>query len=56
MKKSVEQEYNSLEIQRMGLASCRDGLRRDEENNEEDGEEDGEEDDEEDGEDDRKKL
>ena len=40
MKRSVEQEYH---IQRMGLASCRHGLRRgDEECGEKDGEEDGE--------------
>ena len=55
MKRSVEREYYNPEIQGMGFASCRDGLRRrDEKGDEGDGEEDGEEDDEEDGEDYRK--
>jgi hypothetical protein len=45
MKRSVEQECYNLEIQGMGLVSCRDGLRRrDEESGGEDGEEDGKED------------
>jgi hypothetical protein len=56
MKRSVEQDHHNLEIQRMGLASCRKGLRRrDEEDSEENGEENGEENSEEDGEDDCKK-
>jgi hypothetical protein len=52
MKRSVEQEYH---IQRLGLASCRHGLRRrDEEYGEEDGKEDGKEDGEDDGKEDGK--
>jgi hypothetical protein len=51
MKRSVEREYYNPEIQGMGFASCRDGLRR---RDEKSGEGDGEEDDEEDGEDYRK--
>jgi hypothetical protein len=40
MKRSVEREYYNPEIQGMGFASCRDGLRRrDEKGGEGDGEE-----------------